>query len=120
MMRELRCLGDRTVINIGADRRTFTPWGIDNEHRARGAHCVVISPDGAERQLPTKAHDVLKRGETLRIETPGGGGWGDPSDRDREQVARDVAEGLVSPERARIVYEYDETRTRDIARHAQH
>ena len=104
MLRELRCLGKRTVISIGADRRKFTPWGIDTEHHARGADCHLISTDGSERRLPTKVHIELQQGERLRIETPGGGGWGDPHKRDTTAVANDVCEGLINPQRAREIY----------------
>lgn len=38
----------------------------------------------------------LKRGERLRLETPGGGGWGDPAARTAEAMAADVANGLVN------------------------
>ena len=36
----------------------------------------------------------------MRLETPGGGGYGNPMDRDPARVARDVALGYVSPEAA--------------------
>jgi N-methylhydantoinase B len=104
MLRELRCLADRTILSIGADRRKFTPWGIDTEHRARGSHCFVQAADGSVRELPTKIIEVLKCGETLLTETPGGGGWGNPLERDRNAVAEDVAEGLINPDRAAVIY----------------
>ncbi len=104
MMRELRCLGERTTVTIGADRRKFTPWGIDNDHRARGAHCYVTSPDGSVRELPTKVYATLKQGDCLRIETPGAGGWGDPRNRDRTALEQDVADGLISEQRAKDMY----------------
>ncbi len=104
MMRELRCLGERTTVSIGADRRKFTPWGLENDLHARGAHCYVTSPDGSVRELPTKVHAVLSKGDLLRIETPGAGGWGDPRQREREKVKHDVAEGLISEPRAREIY----------------
>ncbi len=104
VVRELVCLADRTTVCAGADRRTFTPWGVGTEHRARGQHCHVIRKDGTRELLPTKFVTSLEKGEKLRIETPGGGGWGKPRDRDRDALSGDVAEGLVSPERAREVY----------------
>lgn len=43
---------------------------------------------------------ILKRGDVLRIETGGGGGWGHPYDREPERVREDVRGGLVSVEAA--------------------
>jgi 5-oxoprolinase (ATP-hydrolysing)/N-methylhydantoinase B len=47
---------------------------------------------------------VLTEGDEVMLDAPGGGGFGDPHERDREAVARDVAEGIVSPEAARELY----------------
>jgi N-methylhydantoinase B len=46
----------------------------------------------------------LPAGTLLRLRTTGGGGWGDPFEREPELVARDVARGLVSPEAAERDY----------------
>lgn len=104
MLRELRCLADRTVITVSADRRKFTPWGLAGGGNAQGAHAHVTSPDGTVRELPTKVHTELKRGDRLWIQTPGGGGWGNPKERDRKKVSRDLADGLVNAKRAREAY----------------
>ena len=104
MLRELRCLGERTVITVGADRRRFTPWGLDGGRNASGSMLTVNSVDGTVRVLPTKTVSELRRGDVLTIQTPGGGGWGDPADRSHDQVERDVEAGLISAERAREVY----------------
>ncbi len=95
MMRQLKCLGERTTLTIGADRRKFTPWGLDGGRNAEGAHCWVIAPDGSRRELPTKVHTVLYEGDQLLTQTPGGGGWGDPAKRDSQKSARDIEDGLV-------------------------
>jgi N-methylhydantoinase B len=42
----------------------------------------------------------LKPGMRVRLETPGGGGFGDPAARDAASLARDLAEGYVTPEGA--------------------
>ncbi|MCO6044889.1 hydantoinase B/oxoprolinase family protein [Aeoliella sp. ICT_H6.2] len=108
LVREIRSHADRLTVSIGADRRRFTPWGLENEHHAAGAMCYVIRLDGTRELLPTKVVTTLVRGERLRIETPGGGGWGDPHQRDRELLAAEVAEGLISPQRAASVYGLDQ------------
>ena len=104
MMRELRCLAERTVVSMGSDRRRFTPWGLAGGRHAAGAHAYVTSPDGSEREVPTKVVMELGKGDRFRVETPGGGGWGEPRQRAEAALRRDVAEGLVSERRAREVY----------------
>ena len=47
----------------------------------------------------------IRAGERVRLETPGGGGWGEPRERDRHRVARDVRLGYVGAAGARKTYE---------------
>ena len=46
----------------------------------------------------------IMEGDLLRVMTPGGGGWGDPLDREPEKVVRDVALGQVSMDSAKQDY----------------
>jgi N-methylhydantoinase B len=46
----------------------------------------------------------IRRGQKVRLETPGGGGFGDPATREPERVVRDVRLGYISPEAARRDY----------------
>ncbi|GAB5468191.1 MAG: hydantoinase B/oxoprolinase family protein [Rhodospirillales bacterium] len=64
-----------------------------------------IRRDGGP-DLPGKGEVRIEPGERLIFETPGGGGFGDPEARDPAALARDLAEGLVSPEAARRDYGY--------------
>jgi N-methylhydantoinase B len=54
--------------------------------------------------LPGRGEVRVAPGETLIVETPGGGGFGDPRERDRDAVRRDVVEDNIAPETARTVY----------------
>ncbi len=54
--------------------------------------------------LRTKGFQIIPKGRRLLLKLPGGGGMGDPKERDPALVARDVEDGLVSPESARTVY----------------
>ena len=49
---------------------------------------------------------VIRRGDRVRLVTPGGGGYGDPKARAPEAVAEDVNEGYVSADTARRYYDY--------------
>jgi N-methylhydantoinase B len=63
---------------------------------------IWINPDGAApKRLPTRYADYpLREGDVFRLDTPGGGGYGDPLEREPERVLADVQEGAVSLERA--------------------
>lgn len=57
--------------------------------------------------LPGKGEVRVRAGETLVFETPGGGGLGKPRDRARDDVLRDLEDGLISQKTAREVYEVE-------------
>jgi N-methylhydantoinase B len=59
---------------------------------------IVINPDSASPvRLPTRYADYpLKHGDMFRLDTPGGGGFGDPLTRDPERVLADLREGYIS------------------------
>jgi N-methylhydantoinase B len=54
--------------------------------------------------LRGKGQQTIPPGERLRLELPGGGGFGDPRERNPEDVAADVRNGLVSAEAAERIY----------------
>ena len=92
------------VVMRGKDRHRFTAWGAGGG--AAGTPGGAIGTRRAEA-----AHDIGKRtvyrpelGEVIRRWCGGGGGFGDPLERDPDLVVADVAAGLVSPARARDVY----------------
>jgi N-methylhydantoinase B len=64
----------------------------------------IESPNGDSRVLRTMVTEPIYPDEILYTRAPGGGGWGDPLDRDPHKVQDDVAEGYISMERARQVY----------------
>lgn len=96
LVREFLFLGDRAMMTLSSDRRRFTPWGLEGGGHGRGAHTYLISPDGVEKELPTKICLTVGRGERIRTETPGGGGWGTPRLRSRTAIQTDVANGYIS------------------------
>jgi N-methylhydantoinase B len=57
-------------------------------------------------QQPVALHNTVRSGDVLHVRGMGGGGFGDPKRRVPDRVAVDVAEGLVSADRARLVYGY--------------
>jgi N-methylhydantoinase B len=92
------------VVMRGKDRHRFSAWG------AAGGQAGTPSGNHGERPGEPSC-DIGKQtvyrptlNEVIRIWSGGGGGWGDPLQRDPDAVALDVAAELVSPQRARDIY----------------
>jgi N-methylhydantoinase B len=76
LIREVELLTDAEVTLL-AERRKFRPYGLNGgAEGAAGRACVTRGESGEEIELPGKCSRLLKKGDVLRIETPGGGGWG--------------------------------------------
>jgi N-methylhydantoinase B len=74
IIREIELLG-RAQITLLADRRVRAPYGLQGgEDGARGRSILIVN--GEERELPGKCSLEVEGGAILRIESPGGGGWG--------------------------------------------
>jgi len=74
IVREIELLGDAQVTLL-ADRRQTRPWGLEGGENGAAGKSTLIQ-DGAEQILPGKCTRELPAGSRLRIESPGGGGWG--------------------------------------------
>jgi N-methylhydantoinase B len=77
VVREIEVLADSEVTLL-ADRRSRGPWGLQGGHEGLAGKATVLRQDGSAQELPGKFNIRLKSGERIRIETPGGGGWGKP------------------------------------------
>ena len=90
------------AIAIHDDRWFVPPWGVNGGHPGKRATKLLEREDGTTEIVGNKVEDVeVKAGEQLHFITWGGGGWGDPLERDPELVALEVRQGLVTPEGAR-------------------
>jgi N-methylhydantoinase B len=103
--RQWRILAEESTVNLRMDRFKFSSPGVFGAKPARASK-AVLNPGGAdERALTSKvAGLLLKRGDLLSVEFAGGGGWGDPYERDIQRVREDVARGYVSRASAREDY----------------
>jgi len=83
--------------SIRSMKHVIAPMGCDGGGDGRVGD-ILINPGGpAQRRLPGRYADYpLKRGDVFRLDTPGGGGHGDPLARDPERVLADIREGYVS------------------------
>lgn len=96
--------GNKATLSIMAERNKIPPWGLQDGKPGGLGRFTLKHANGTTVKLPAKCTIKIHRGDTLIIETPGGGGYGDPLDRDTELVLRDVLSGLVSLGSARDDY----------------
>jgi len=62
---------------------------------------------GSGKLIPDKGVHVIETGDSLVVELPGGGGFGDPAQREKIMIEADLAAGLVTPESARQDYGHE-------------
>jgi N-methylhydantoinase B len=98
--KEIRVLQDCMFLSV-ADRSILSCWGLKGG-RAGKPFRVTVDPGGAhERQLDGLVDDEqIPAGTLVRIDTTGGGGWGDPLEREPPLVALDATQGKVSRQSA--------------------
>jgi N-methylhydantoinase B len=75
IVREIEVLTDAQVTLL-ADRRSRGPYGLAGGGSGASGRTVILRRDGSEEELPGKSSAHLRSGERVRVETPGGGGWG--------------------------------------------
>ena len=68
-----------TTATILSERRAIAPWGLAGGEPAAPGRNLLIDTDGSEEELSSKVTRRMQPGQRLRIETPGGGGWGNPT-----------------------------------------
>jgi N-methylhydantoinase B len=75
LVRELRLL-EAADVTLLTERRRFAPWGLAGGRPGRSGCNFLVHATGRRRRLPSKINLRAERGDAIRIETPGGGGWG--------------------------------------------
>ncbi len=86
------------------DRARFPSSGVAGGKDGMPSRFVIVASDGSEREMPSSGSFRLQAGDGFYLIKAGGGGYGDPKRRDRGAIARDIAEGLVTPAAARRDY----------------
>lgn len=102
--KRIRSLESATLLS-NADRADLAPYGVNGGQAGATYGISVVREDGSVESLPGMVDGVpIEGNDEIRVWTSGGGGWGDPLERDAELVAYDVLCGLVSAEAAQTQY----------------
>jgi N-methylhydantoinase B len=100
IVRSYRVLAEQAQLQLRADRMRFQPYGLAGGLPGRATRNILVDAAG-ERPLPSKASAKMRKGDLVRHEQAGSGGFGDPLDRDPERVATDVWNEKISAAFAR-------------------
>jgi N-methylhydantoinase B len=104
-VRESRILADEVRFSMRTDKHAAAPVGVAGGKDARTGACIVNRRSSDEKRLPSRFGDyILRDGDLLTLERPGGGGLGDPFARPPARVLEDVLQGYVSAAAAEATY----------------
>jgi N-methylhydantoinase B len=105
LLREIRILDGVVRFSSHGDHHKNPPLGISDGLPGGTGRFTLLRKNGQTIIIPSKTSQVnLYEGDVLRIQSPGGGGYGNPLERDRKLVLKDVKEGRVSIEKAVSMY----------------
>jgi N-methylhydantoinase B len=96
IVRDFRFL-ENLLLSVRTDRQKILPFGLQGG-RDGTPSLNLLNPDTAPEVLPSKFMRQVKAGDLFHHVMAGGGGWGDPLERDPQAVLRDVRGGRLSRE----------------------
>jgi N-methylhydantoinase B len=103
--RRWRILNEEASVNLRTDRFKYSSPGLFDAKPAKPSRAVLNPGTEQERALTSKVAGIrMKRDDIVIFELGGGGGYGNPLERDPERVMRDVQRGYVSREAAKDTY----------------
>ncbi|MEA2927973.1 MAG: N-methylhydantoinase [Hyphomicrobiales bacterium] len=101
--RDYRFLEHEGMLQVRSDRRDHRPFGLYGGSPGQPSE-NYLNPDENGRLLPSKLTMTIRKGDVFRHVLAGGGGWGDPLERNPQAVLRDVRNELLSAARAKADY----------------
>src|ERR1700733_6076646 len=104
--KQMICLNEEVTCSQMTDRHLFAPWGLYGGRPGGLGATLVLKAGNAKWQDMREAYGKkstsrysnvrIRRGDRLRLVSPGGGGYGEPRNRDAELVSSDIKQGYVS------------------------
>lgn len=103
VVREFEMRTDNIHLDLWFERSKTPAWGLFGAEAGAAPEVSIISGNQTESLLKANGKQ-LNAGDLLIVKTGGGGGYGEPSKRDRAKVREDIENGYISPEHAREKY----------------
>ena len=115
LRRDIQIRDHEATFSLLADRHDHHPYGLTGGNPGDTGAAILNLPDGESVTLDEKLTRTLPAGSIVSIRTPGGGGYGAPTDREREAIIRDLDAGKLTPAHAVDVYDYHDDYNSGIA-----
>ena len=104
-VREYELLEQEARFSLRSTKHVIAPKGVDGGLTGKTGKGTLNPRKPDEKVVPSRCSDLpLRPGNVFRLETPGGGGLGNPLERDPQKVLKDVKNGYVSLDKASTVY----------------
>jgi N-methylhydantoinase B len=104
IVRQYRLLAERATVQLRSDRNVFPPWGLFGGKPGAFGRAILNPHSNDPALLPSKFVHGYHRGDVIRGEMPGSGGYGDPFERDPAAVLDDVRQEKISQAHAETAY----------------
>ena len=84
------------IVSVLGERQKLAPWGLNDGQEGEKGIYYKITKSNEKKVVDGKGSFSLEKGEKIIIQTPGGGGWGDPKQRNKERRENDLLDGKVT------------------------
>lgn len=101
---DYRVTSDEAFLTFSATRTRSRPWGAAGGHEGSHNEAVILRADGSRERHTMVTGLRVARGETIRVKTATGGGYGPPAEREPAAVARDLRNAFITAGQARDVF----------------
>jgi N-methylhydantoinase B len=96
--REYRLLNEEATLQLRSDRMKFRPYGLAGGEPAKATRNVLTRAGATPEEMPGKFSVTLRKGDVIRHEQAGGGGFGPRAERSASAIAADVSNEKVTAE----------------------
>jgi N-methylhydantoinase B len=97
-------LSDKAYFTTAVNRSKFPPWGVFGGLNGTVNYMVIIRDDKELMRVARILNYELRKNDVVSIRSGGGGGWGDPLERDPNLVLQDVINEYISIDDAKNIY----------------
>jgi len=101
---EYQLRGANAFLTVCYRRSKFPPWPLCEGIEGTPNYVEVLGSDGSIDRFAVATNRILRKGDTIRIVTGNGGGYGSPDKRPKEAVLNDIKNDYIRRERAQKVY----------------